>query len=130
LHLQTNKVVKRRNLTKIQIPPNIIKQIHALAVLDANLMIFDSAWIAGVDFDKELFEDKEYEEEDLENESKNSDEDYNAEEYDGMDENELADILQEALHKTPNPDEPEEEHGIVSENPDEPEEEHRIVFEL
>jgi hypothetical protein len=30
LHLQTNKVVKRRNLTKIPITPSIIKQVHAL----------------------------------------------------------------------------------------------------
>jgi hypothetical protein len=34
LHLQTNKVVKRRKHTKIPITPSIIKQVHALAVLD------------------------------------------------------------------------------------------------
>jgi hypothetical protein len=34
LHLQTNQVVKRRKLTKIPMPPSIVKQSHALAVLD------------------------------------------------------------------------------------------------
>jgi hypothetical protein len=34
VHLQTNKVVKRRNLTKIPITPSIIKQEDALAELD------------------------------------------------------------------------------------------------
>jgi hypothetical protein len=34
LHLQTSKVVKRRNLTKISITPSIIKQVHALAELE------------------------------------------------------------------------------------------------
>ena len=34
LHLQTNKVVKRRQLTKVPITPSIINQVHALAVLD------------------------------------------------------------------------------------------------
>jgi hypothetical protein len=100
LHLQTNKVVKRRKLTKIPITPSIIKQVHALAVLDdmpeglkiqnrANNIIFDSAWIAGVDYDEDEFDDDDYneEEEDMEEEDE--------EQYDEMDENELADILQE-----------------------------------
>jgi hypothetical protein len=34
LHLQTNGVVKHRTMTKISIIPSIIKQVHALAVLD------------------------------------------------------------------------------------------------
>ena len=63
LHLQTNKVVKRRNLTKIPITPSIIKKVHALATLEdmpqglkminkADNVIFDSAFIAGVDYDE------------------------------------------------------------------------------
>jgi hypothetical protein len=47
-------------MMKILITPSIIKQVHALAVLDempeglkitnrANNVIFDTAWIAGVD---------------------------------------------------------------------------------
>ena len=34
LHLQTNKVLKRLDLTKILITPSITKQVHALATLD------------------------------------------------------------------------------------------------
>jgi hypothetical protein len=103
LHLQTNKVVKQRNLTKILITPSIIKQVHALAELDempaglkitdrANHMIFDSAWIAGVDYDEDLFDDDDHnEEEDGDDNEDNEDE----ENYDKMDENDLADILQQ-----------------------------------
>jgi hypothetical protein len=106
LHLKTNKVVKRHKLKKIPITPKIIKQVHVLAVLDkmpqglkiinrANLVIFDYAWIAGVDYYDDLFNNKEYKEEDLENESETHEEDYHADKYDGMDKKELADILQE-----------------------------------
>jgi hypothetical protein len=101
LHLQTNRVVKRRMMTKIPITPSIMKQVHALAILDqmpeglkitnwANNVIFDTAWIAGVDYDKQEFDDDEYNEEE-ENEDKDGD-DYE-DHYDEMDENELADIL-------------------------------------
>jgi hypothetical protein len=65
LHLQTNKILKSRNLTKVPITPSIIKQVHALAEMDemprglkstnrANQVIFNSAWIAVVDYDEEL----------------------------------------------------------------------------
>jgi Ran GTPase-activating protein (RanGAP) involved in mRNA processing and transport len=104
LHLQTNNVVKRSNLTKIPITPSIIKQVlHALAELDempaglkitnrANHVIFDSAWIAGVDYDEDLFHDDDHnEEEDGDNNEDNEDE----ENYDEMDENDLPDILQQ-----------------------------------
>jgi hypothetical protein len=85
LHLQTNKIVKRRNLTKVPITPSIIKQVHALAELDemprglkttnrANQVIFNSAWITGVDYDEELFDDDiddDYDEEDNDEENEN-----------------------------------------------------------
>jgi hypothetical protein len=122
LHLQTNKVVKRRNLTKIPITPSIIKQVHALAELEemprglkitnrANQVIFNSAWIAGVDNDEELFDDDiddDYDEEDDGGENENENDDH----YDEMDENNMADILQQ-----PNdvPHETENEHEIVFE---------------
>jgi hypothetical protein len=133
LHLQTNRVVKRRKLTKIPITPSIIKQVHALAVLDkmpvglkitnrSNNVIFDSAWIAGVDYDEEEFDDDEYDEDQDGNDVEEDDEDYN-DDYDEMDTNELADILQEdPIVQIPN--EPEEEA-----EPEEPEAEHEIVFE-
>ena len=73
LHLQIRNVVKRQNLTKIPITPSIIKQVHVLVTLDnmpqglkitnkSNNVIFGSAWIAGVDYDEENFDDSEYKE--------------------------------------------------------------------
>jgi hypothetical protein len=138
LHLQTNSVVKRRRLTKVPITPSIITQVHALAVLDgmpeglkiknrANLVIFDSAWIAGVDFDEQEFNDENYVEE--ENVERENDEDENiGEEYDEMDVNELADVMQEtnefrAPQETLEEAEPEEEVAALAE------EEEEVVFE-
>jgi hypothetical protein len=129
LHLQTNRVVKRHTMTKISITPSIIKQVHALAVLDgmpeglkitnrANNVIFDTAWIAGVDYDEQEFDDEDYDKEE-ENEDKDDDDD--EDHYDKMDENELANILQQ-------PNEHQEPHE--PEDPEAPKnEEHEIVFE-
>jgi hypothetical protein len=123
--------VGRRNLTKVPITPSIIKQVHALAELDkmprglkttnrANQVIFNSAWIAGVDYDEELFDDDidaDYDEED--NDEKNKNENDPNDQYDEMDENDMADILQQ-----PNdvPQETENEHEIVFEDESEDEE--------
>jgi hypothetical protein len=130
LHLQTNGVVNRRTMTKIPITPSIIKQVHALTILDempeglkitnrANNIIFDTAWIAGVDYDEQEFDDDEYDEEE-ENED-NGDDDYE-DHYNEMDENELADIIQQ-------PNEHQEAHE--PEDPEAPEnKEYEIVFEV
>ena len=72
LHLQTNQVIKRRNLTPAVVTPNIIKMVHGLAHVDnmprglkihnrTDQVLFDSAWIAGVDYDEELFDDENFE---------------------------------------------------------------------
>jgi hypothetical protein len=130
LHLQTNRVVKRRTMTKIPITPSIIKQVHALAVLDempeglkitnrANNVIFDTAWIAGVDYDKQEFDDDEDNEEE-ENED-NDDDDYEVH-YNKINENELADILQQP-NKHQEAHEPEDPEALENE-------EHEIVFEV
>jgi hypothetical protein len=122
LHLQTNSVVKRRRLTKVPITPSIINQVNALAVLDdmpkglkiqnrANNVIFDSALIAGVDYDEEEFNDEDYEEDQEEHHDEQEDQE-DQEEYDEMDPNELADILQET-NEFQTPHESEEEHEIV-----------------
>jgi hypothetical protein len=131
LHLQTNKIVKRSNLTKVPITSSIIKQVHALAELDemprglkitnrANQVIFSSAWIAGVDYDEELFDDDvddDYDEED--NDDENENENDQNDQYNEMDENDMANILQQ-----PNdvPQETENEHKIVFESPNDAEE--------
>jgi hypothetical protein len=96
--------------------------VHKLAELDgmpqglkfanrANIILFDSAWIAGVDNDEALF-DEQYEDadnddddDDDDNDDDNMDEDIKEvedesndmdEEYDEMDENELAYLVEEA----------------------------------
>ena len=78
--------------------------MHALATLDdmpqgikitnkENKVILYSVWISGVDYDEENFYDNEYDEEEDTNGDKNNDvDDY---EYEKMEENKLADILQE-----------------------------------
>jgi hypothetical protein len=76
-------------------------------------VIFNSAWIAGVDHDEELFDDDiddDYDEE--KNDEENENENENNDHYDEMDENDMADILQQ-----PNdvPHETKNEHKIVFE---------------
>jgi hypothetical protein len=89
----------------------------------ANQMIFNSAWIAGVDYDKELFDndiDDDYNEHNKgEEHEENENEIENDDHYDKMDENDMADILQQ-----PNdvPQETENEHEIVFEEANDAEE--------
>jgi hypothetical protein len=52
-------------------------------------VIFNSAWIAGVDHDEDLFDDDDH------NEEEDGDDNEDEENYDEMDENDLADILQQ-----------------------------------
>eukprot|EP00957_Ditylum_brightwellii_P170193 12955823-Ditylum_brightwellii.AAC.1 len=72
-HLQTNSVVNCQNCTPMPITPAIIKQVHKLAALDkmpkglkiankANNILFDSAQIAGVDYEEQEFEDNTHDE--------------------------------------------------------------------
>ena len=60
-----------------------------------NNVIFDSARIAGVDYDKEIFEDEKYGEEEDTDDKYNEADDYK---YDELGENKLAKILQEPNH--------------------------------
>ena len=66
LHIQTNRTINRPKLTPSAISPSIIKQVHTLTKADkmpaglkienrANLILFDSSLIAGVDYDEEQF---------------------------------------------------------------------------
>jgi hypothetical protein len=80
-------------------------------------VIFNSAWIAGVDYDEELFDndiDDDYNEE--ENGKENENENENNDHYDEMDENDMANILQQPNHV---PQETENEHEIVFEEANE-----------
>ena len=69
LHLATGKLVIHHHVTPIPITPSVILQVHALAEkekIPAGLkiknhlgtMLYDSAWIAWVDYDADEFEDK------------------------------------------------------------------------
>jgi hypothetical protein len=82
----------------------------------ADVLLFDSAWIAGVDYDVELFDDDDHQQP-TENEEEDSDD--ILEEYDRMDENELADIM-DAPHGFNVPDEANRnEETIVDQDNDE-----------
>ena len=107
LHLQTNAKITRRKVTACVITPSIIRQVDALAEMDrmpkglkihnrANQLIFDSAWIAGVDYDEEAFEDNDFDEnfEDEDDELSDDASEYD-DEYDELDPNELEDIINE-----------------------------------
>jgi hypothetical protein len=103
LHLQTNKVVKGRNLTKIPITPSIVKQVlNALAELEEMPRSLKITNRANQDIDDDYDEEDDGEE----NENENENDDH----YDEMDENDMADILQQ-----PNdvPHETKNEHEIV-----------------
>ena len=69
LHLPTNSIITRRNITPVPITPAIVKQVHTLAqdedmpvglkiVNRTGQVFYDSAWIRGVDYDKEQFDDE------------------------------------------------------------------------
>lgn len=104
LHLQSNRIVLRRCITPIPITPSVIARVHALADQDGipeglkiqnrlGTILYDSAWIAGVDYDDERFNDDDYVDSDNEDNSVSvSDDEY---EYDEMDPDEIA-ALEEA----------------------------------
>ncbi|KAI2498584.1 hypothetical protein MHU86_15928 [Fragilaria crotonensis] len=81
LHLPTIAVITRRNVTTVPITPTIIKQVHAIAELEdvpAGLKIencpgqvsYDSAWIAGMDFNEDELDD-DSDQEDFEGDKEN-----------------------------------------------------------
>ena len=131
LHLQTNEVIKRRCCTPVPLTPLIIKQVHALAELDnmpkglkitkkSNVFLFDSAWIAGVDYDDNLFDDEDYsttdetdsdetleydeEDNDIPSLSEEDDDDGGDNPIDNIDDDEIADILNYPTQIQPNND--------------------------
>ena len=108
----TNRVITRRRVTPLPITPAIITLVHTIAEQDGmpkglkisnryGTVLFDSSWIAGVDYDNEQFEDEGYEDEpyddDDDDDGDDNDDDYdeNGNNVDEMDSNEVADILQD-----------------------------------
>jgi hypothetical protein len=114
-------------VTPSPITPDIIKLVHTIAKQEEmpkglkisnryGTVLFDSSWIAGVEYNEDLFEDKDYD-------SNDDDEDNNKEEeqFDAMDPNEVADILQDRTQNA-GVDEPQEPQEFQNE-------EEEIVFE-
>ena len=66
-----NRMITRRRITPIPITPAIIKMVHHIAERDGmpkglkitnhtGQVLYDSTWIAGVDYDEDQFEDEDY----------------------------------------------------------------------
>jgi hypothetical protein len=101
LHLQTNRMITHRHVgvTPIPITPAIIKMVHCIAEQDGmpkglkitnrtGQVLYDSTWIAGVDYDEDKFEDKDYDpysDEDEDSDDSNDDDDDDQDMYDEMD---------------------------------------------
>ena len=62
LHLPTNQLITQPTVTPIPITPAIIKQVHQLKTTNrVGHVLFDNAWIAGVDDAKKEFDNEDYE---------------------------------------------------------------------
>ena len=106
LHLPTNAVILRRRVTAIPITPSIIMQVHRIAEREGmpkglkvhnrfGTLLYDSAWIAGVDYNEEQFDDDDYDEQyDEQGTPIEQDDGEELEEdlYDEIDQNEIDDI--------------------------------------
>ena len=117
LHLQTNSVLRRRTVTPVPITPAIIKQVHTLAATEnmpaglklvnrTGQVFYDSAWIAGVDYDEEAFDDEDDPEDYEENDSNRDDDDLPMGQFDAIDEEDV----------TVNDDDEESDDGNASGN--------------
>ena len=104
LHLQTNRMITRRRVTPIPITPAIIKMVHRIAEQDGmpkglkitnrtGQVLYDSTWIAGVDYDEDKFEDEDYDpysDEDEDSDDSDDDDDDDQDMYDEMDPDAIA----------------------------------------
>jgi hypothetical protein len=139
LHLQTNRLITRRRVTPLPITPSIITLVHKIAEKDGmpkglkitnryGTILYDSSWIAGVDFDNEQFEDKDYDDDEpYDNNDHDADDDEddddnyddNENNVDEMDPNEVANILQDWAQNL----------GVQGPPQDAPAQEEETVFE-
>jgi hypothetical protein len=122
LHLQTNRMITRRHVTPIPITPVIIKMVHRIAEQDGmpkglkitnrtRQVLYDSTWIAGVDYDED-------------EDSDNSDDDDDDEDiYDEMDPDAIAALNDPTtLQDDEDSEDSDEEEQPQVEEPDEEEE--------
>ena len=102
LDLCTGALINHCTITPVPLTQNIIDLVHAMATREGmpdglkiktkgGVTIYDSAWIAGVDYDPNEIEDEDKEYIDKEDNEEEDDE----EDYDPIDPNELAEIIQE-----------------------------------
>ena len=124
LRLQTNRPITRPRVTAVSITPSIIKMVHEIAMKDnmprglkiknrSNVITFDASWTAGVDYDEELFEDEEDTDYDS---SQSSEETSQGDDLDEMDNNELADVLEEQYVLEEDEDLDEEDEDLEDED--------------
>ncbi|KAI2506113.1 Reverse transcriptase (RNA-dependent DNA polymerase) [Fragilaria crotonensis] len=126
LHLPTNSIITRRNITSVPITPAIVSQVHTLAQAEdmpAGLKIenrtgqifYDSAWIPGVDYDEEQFDD-DLDDENFEHEE-DQDDDPNDQlpegqyDYDDGDDDDLLDYEDDAMSDDDDDDDGQDPHA-------------------
>jgi hypothetical protein len=133
LDLRTGRLITRRAITPVPMTQSVIELVHALAERDnmpnglkittkTGHILYDSAWIAGVDYEHEDENNEDYDDDYTESEEE-SDEESEEDEYDEMDPNEIADILQEKEQPSnPSDDEIQEEQEFETEDEEETQE--------
>ena len=126
LHLQTNHMITRHHIIPIPITPAIIKQVDHIAKMDGmpkglkitnhtGQVLYDSAWIAGVEYDEDEIEDQDYEEEEDEDDDSdytndsNDDDDDDNDQYDEMDPDEIAALAEPLALQSDDEDEAQDE---------------------
>jgi Reverse transcriptase (RNA-dependent DNA polymerase) len=103
LDLRTGRTIKRRVVTPVPITQNVIELVHKMAEKDgmssglkietkSGTILYDSSWIAGVDYEINRNRNEVDDNDDEENEDHEDDDESR---YDEMDLNDIAEILQE-----------------------------------
>ena len=144
LNLATGQTITRHQVTPVPITATIIKAVEALAEKDGmkglriktktGQILWDSAWTAGVDYDED-YDDLDYDDDEVELPGVEIDEEEEEQLWEDLDENEVADLLDDAANPVqPEPQDGEEDTAeqqeaapvhveTVDENEDEDEEE-------
>jgi hypothetical protein len=109
LHLPTNQIITRQYITPSPITPAVLKQVNDIATMEnmpqglkiqskTNNILYDHAWIAGVDY-HEKHEQNNSDDEESEDESDNEDnESVEDDLYDEMDPNEIQGLANNLPH--------------------------------
>jgi hypothetical protein len=131
LHLQTGYKITRHRVTPLPITPAVLKQVHRLAEMDdmpqglkitnrTGQVLYNSTWIAGVDYDEDQFDDEDYDPQSDDNDNSDNDDD---DDMDEMDPNEIR-VLTEplALHQDNEDDEEsDDDEDLDAQEPEEEE---------